>query len=55
MGQVMLRHATQIISKTGIGGRSAYPGVRLDFLPTAYVVLTREKGFKSEKFDGKAH
>jgi hypothetical protein len=55
MGQVMLRHATQIISKTGIGGRNAYPAARPDFLPTAYVVLTRETGFKSEKFDGKAH
>ena len=55
MGQVMLRYPTKIVNETGIGGRSAYPGVRLDFLPTAYVVLTREKGFKSEKFDGKAH
>jgi hypothetical protein len=29
--------------------------VRPDFLPTAYVLLTRDAGFKSEKFDGKAH
>jgi len=55
MGQVMLRYATQIIRETGIGGRNVYPAARPDFLPTAYVVLTRETGFKSEKFDGKAH
>jgi hypothetical protein len=28
--------------------------LRAPFLPTAYVVLTRETGFKSEKFDGQA-
>jgi hypothetical protein len=55
MGQVMLRYTTQIVKETGIAGRRAYPTVRPDFLPTAYVVLTRERGFKSEKFDGKAH
>ena len=55
MGQVMLRYTTQIIKETGIGDRRAYPAVRPNFLPTAYVVLTRETGFKSEKFDGKAH
>ena len=37
------------------GDRNAYPVVRPNFLPTAYVVLTRETGFKSEKFDGQAH
>jgi len=51
----MLRYTTQIARETGIGRRSAYPAARPDFLPTAYVVLTRETGFKSEKFDGKAH
>ena len=51
----MLRYNTQIVKETGIGGRSAYPAARPDFLPTAYVVLTRETGFKSEKFDGQAH
>ena len=51
----MLRYTTHIIDETGIGRRSAYPTARPDFLPTAYVVLTRETGFKSEKFDGKAH
>jgi hypothetical protein len=51
----MLRYATQIVVETGIGNRSAYPGARPNFLPTAYVVLTRETGFKSEKFDGQAH
>jgi hypothetical protein len=51
----MLRYATQIIKKTGNGRRNAYPGMRPDFLPTAYVVLTRETGLKSEKFDGQAH
>ncbi len=51
----MLRYATKIVMETGIGGRSAYPAARPNFLPTAYVVLTRETGFKSEKFDGQAH
>jgi hypothetical protein len=51
----MLRYTTQITRETGIGGPSVYPAARPDFLPTAYVVLTRETGFKSEKFDGKAH
>ena len=55
MGQVMLCYTTKIIEETGMGGRKAYPAARPDFLPTAYVVLTRETGFKSEKFDGKAH
>jgi hypothetical protein len=55
MGQAMLRYVAKIVEETGIGGRNAYPAVRPDFLPTAYVVLTRETGFKSEKFDGKAH
>jgi hypothetical protein len=54
-GASMLRYATQIIRETGIRGRNAYSAARPDFLPTAYVVLTRETGFKSEKFDGKAH
>jgi len=51
----MFRYTTKIVKETGIGGRRAYPAVRPDFHPTAYVVLTRETGFKSEKFDGKAH
>ena len=51
----MLRYTTQIVMETGVGDRKAYPAARPDFLPTAYVVLTRETGFKSEKFDGKAH
>ena len=51
----MLRYATKIVMETGISDRSAYPAARPNFLPTAYVVLTRETGFKSEKFDGKAH
>jgi hypothetical protein len=38
-----------------VGSEDGYPAVRPDFLPTAYVVLTRETGFKSEKFDAKAH
>jgi hypothetical protein len=50
----MLRYPTKPTKETGIGGRNTYPAVRPDFLPTAYVVLTRETGFKSEKFDGKA-
>jgi len=50
----MLLYPTQTTEETGIGGRKAYPDARPDFLPTAYVVLTRETGFKSEKFDGKA-
>jgi len=50
----MLRYTTKIVKETGVGGRKAYPAVRLDFSPTAYVVLTRETGFKLEKFDGKA-
>ena len=52
MEQVMLRYPTKIVNETGIGGRSAYPGVRLDFLPTAYVVLTRETGFGPGTFRG---
>jgi hypothetical protein len=51
----MLRYTTKIAKEAGIGGRNPYPAVRLNFPPTAYVVLTRETGFKSEKFDGKAH
>jgi hypothetical protein len=51
----MLYYTTKIVKETGVGRRSAYPAARPDFLPTAYVVLTRETGFKSEKFDGKAH
>jgi len=51
----MLRYATKIVMETGIGDRRAYPAARPNFLPTAYVVLTRETGFKSEKFDGQAH
>jgi hypothetical protein len=50
----MLRYPTNVITETGNGGRSAYPAARPDFPPPAYVVLTRETGFKSEKFDGKA-
>jgi hypothetical protein len=41
--------------KESAAGHNAYPAARPDFHPTAYVVLTRETGFKSEKFDGKAH
>ena len=51
----MFRYTTKIVKETGIGGRSAYSVVRPDFPPPAYVVLTRETGFESEKFDGKAH
>jgi hypothetical protein len=51
----MLRYATQIVMETGVGDRSVYPVARPNFLPTAYVVLTRETGFKPEKFDGQAH
>jgi hypothetical protein len=51
----MLRYPTKIIKETGMGGRKSYPVTRPNFLPTAYVVLTRETGFKSVKFDGKAH
>jgi hypothetical protein len=51
----MLRYATQIVLETGIRDRSGYPAARPNFLPTAYVVLTRETGLKSEKFDGEAH
>jgi hypothetical protein len=51
----MFRYTTTNTKETGIDGCNAYPAVRPDFLPTAYVVLTRETGFKSEKFDGKAH
>jgi len=51
----MLRYATKIVMETGNGYRSAYSAARPNFLPTAYVVLTRETGLKSEKFDGQAH
>jgi len=51
----MLRYTTKIVMKTGIGDRRAYPAARPNFLPTAYVVLTRKTGFKSERFDGQAH
>jgi hypothetical protein len=50
----MLRYPTNFIAETGNGGRSAYPAARPDFRPPAYVVLTRETGFESEKFDDKA-
>jgi hypothetical protein len=48
----MLRYATQIALETGVGDRSAYPVARPNFLPTAYVVLTRETGFGPGKFRG---
>ena len=51
----MLRYTTKTVEETEIDGRDAYPAARPNFLPTAYVVLTRETGFKSEKFDGQAH
>jgi hypothetical protein len=38
----MLHYTTKIVKETGVGRRSAYPAARPDFLPTAYVVLTRE-------------
>jgi hypothetical protein len=51
----MLRYPTHTAKETGIGDRNTYPAVRPDFPPTAYVVLTRETGFKPERLDGKAH
>lgn len=50
----MLRYPPNLIMETKTGGRSSYPAVRPDFPPHAYAVLTRETGFKSEKFDDKA-
>ena len=54
MGHSMLRYPTQTNNKTGIGIRRAYPVVRLDFLPTAYVVLTRKVRSDLGKSDGEA-
>jgi hypothetical protein len=51
----MLRYTTKIAEEIGIDGRNAYPAARPNFLATAYVVLTRKTGFKSERFDGQAH
>ena len=48
----MFRYLTIIVRKSGIRFRKLYPAIRPDFLPTAYVVLTRETGFGPEKFRG---
>lgn len=48
----MLSYITPTASKSGILVRRPYPATRPDFLPTAYVVLTREAGFGSENFRG---
>lgn len=49
MGYAMVRYTTEIVDKIEIQGRLTYPGLRPGFAPTAYVVLTRERGIKSEK------
>jgi hypothetical protein len=48
----MFRYLTIIAVKSGILRRRSYPATRPNFLPTAYVVLTRETGFGPEKFRG---
>jgi predicted sugar kinase len=48
----MLLHATEITKEIEFLVRQAYPAARSDFAPTAYVVLTREKGIKPEKRRG---
>jgi len=48
----MLRYLTQTTKQTGIVDRSAYPTVRSDFPPTAYVVLTRKTELRPEKLHG---
>jgi hypothetical protein len=48
----MFCYHTIITGKSGIPVRRPYPGLRPDFPPTAYVVLTREMGFGLEKFRG---
>lgn len=48
MGYVMARYTTEVIDKIEILAPSIYPALRPDFAPTAYVVLTRERGIKSE-------
>ena len=48
----MLRYATEIANEIEIRARCAYAAVRLDFAPTAYVVLTRANGIMPEKHRG---
>jgi hypothetical protein len=46
----MFFYLTIIAAKSGIIRRRSYSATRPDFLPTAYVVLTRETGFGPGKF-----
>ena len=48
----MFRYLTIIAGKYRILRRRSYSAARPDFLPTAYVVLTRETGFGPGKFRG---
>jgi hypothetical protein len=49
MGYAMVRYITEIVDEVETLSRLAYPELRPGFAPTAYVVLTRERGIKSEK------
>ena len=40
-----MRYATEITIKIEIEACLAYPQIRLDLRPAAYVVLTRKRGF----------
>jgi hypothetical protein len=48
----MFHYLTMIAYKSRNRFRKPYPAIRPDFLPTAYVVLTRETGFGPEKSRG---
>ncbi len=49
MGHAPMRYTTEITIKIEMEARLAYPPIRPDLRPTAYVVLTREQGFEWEK------
>lgn len=48
----MLRYPKENIIEIEISCRKAYFAIRPDFLPTAYVVLTRESRLRRQKLYG---
>ncbi len=48
MGFAPMRYATVLVDKFEILACLAYPWTRPDLRPTAYVVLTRERGLEPE-------
>ena len=48
----MSRYLTEIKKEFEFSCRRAYPPIRHDFRPAAYVVLTRDGGFVTEEVHG---